>query len=255
MMTLTKFSKKSYSRPTLLIDGDLYLYRSAVAVESEINWGDDVWSLATDLKVAKKVFTSLIDGFKQAMFTDDVVMTISGSRNFRMDVEPTYKGGRKKTRKPVGYKALVEWVLDSYDSLRVDCLEADDVMGILGSIPGTKAIIVSDDKDMKSIPGKLYRPQSNERLDISQSEADGYFLTQALMGDMTDGYAGCPKVGAKTAEKILGTHPTWNAVVNQYQKENLSADYALTQARLARILRHTDWDDEAGAVKLWEPTR
>ena len=172
-----------------------------------------------------------------------------------MDVEPTYKGGRKKTRKPVGYKALVEWVLDSYDSLRVDCLEADDVMGILGSMPNTKAIIVSDDKDLKSVPGKLYRPQSNERLDISQSEADGYFLTQTLTGDPTDGYAGLAKCGPKTAEKILGTHPTWDAVVAAYQKQQLTADYALTQARLARILRHTDWDDEAGAVKLWEPTR
>ena len=75
------------------------------------------------------------------------------------------------------------------------------------------------------------------------------------MGDTTDGYSGCPKIGPKTAEKILKSNPTWDAVVNQYQKADLSPDYALTQARLARILRHTEWDDDKMAVKLWEPKR
>lgn len=247
--------KKSYSQPTLLIDGDLYLFRAATSVEEETDWGDDIWSLSTDLSAAKRVFNSMVDGFKQALNANDVVITLSGSSNFRRGVEPTYKAARKKTRKPVGYSAMVEWVKETWDYVLVDELEADDVMGIMGSIPGTKAIIVSDDKDMKSIPGKLYRPQSNERMTISQAEADRYFLTQTLTGDPTDGYAGCPTMGPKTAEKVLGTHPTWDAVVSAYQKQKLNADYALTQARLARILRHTDWDDEAGAVKLWEPTR
>jgi len=145
--------------------------------------------------------------------------------------------------------------MEEYDSIMVDCLEADDVMGIMASIPNTEAIIVSDDKDMKTIPCRLYRPNDNDRLVISDMEANKNFFIQALMGDMTDGYGGCPKVGIKTAEKILGNHPTWDAVVKQYQKENLTADYALTQARMARILRCTDWDNEKGEVILWKPTR
>ena len=247
--------KKSFTKPTLLIDGDLYLYRSAIAVESEIDWGDDVWSLSTDLKAAKKLFISMVDGFKKELVVEDVIVTISGQQNFRKDILETYKGGRKKVRKPVGYKALVAWAMETYDSVLVDCLEADDVMGIMGSMPNTEAIIVSDDKDMKTIPCRLYRPTDNDRLVISDMEANRNFLIQALMGDMTDGYGGCPKVGIKTAEKILGSHPTWDAVVKQYQKENLTADYALTQARMARILRCTDWDDEKGEVILWKPTR
>jgi len=53
---------------------------------------------------------------------------------------------------------------------------------------------------------------------------------------------------------VLGMSPNWRLVVNAYQKEKLDFNYALTQARLARILRSTDWDDEKGEVKLWEPT-
>ena len=249
------FLKNSYPHTTLVIDGDLYLYRCAASCEEETDWGDDIWSLSTDLKQAKKHFAATVKDFEKDLDAKEVVVTLSGSNNFRKTVEPTYKWGRKKTRKPVGYKALTEWVKETYNTIQVDCLEADDVMGILGSVPQTRAIVVSDDKDMKSVPCRLYRPATEERLTISEADADRYFYTQTLTGDVTDGYAGCPKIGPKTAEKVLGSHPTWNAVVAAYQKENLTADYALTQARLARILRAQDWDEEGQAVKLWEPTR
>ena len=249
------FLKNSYPHTTLVIDGDLYLYRCAASCEEETDWGDDIWSLSTDLKQAKKHFAATVKDFEKDLDAKEVVVTLSGSNNFRKTVEPTYKWGRKKTRKPVGYKALTEWVKETYNTIQVDCLEADDVMGILGSVPQTRAIVVSDDKDMKSVPCRLYRPVTEERLTISEADADRYFYTQTLTGDVTDGYAGCPKIGPKTAEKVLGSHPTWNAVVAAYQKENLTADYALTQARLARILRAQDWDEEGQAVKLWEPTR
>ena len=249
-----KFLKKSYPHTTLIIDGDLYLYRATTSCEEETDWGDDIWSLSIDIAAARRVFETAVANFKAELMAEDVVITFSGNNNFRKTVDPQYKAARKKTRKPVGYAGLIEWVKGNYDSIQVDCLEADDVMGILGSVDGTKAIIVSDDKDMKSVPAKLYRPMSEERLDISVDDADRYFFTQTLTGDVTDGYSGCPKIGPKTAEKILGQRPHWNAVVQAYQKENLSADYALTQARLARILRASDWDEETQTVKLWEPT-
>ena len=249
------FLKNCYPQTTLVIDGDLYLYRCAASCEEETDWGDDIWSLSTDLKQAKAHFAAMVKDFEKTLDAKEVVVTLSGSNNFRKTVEPTYKWGRKKTRKPVGYKALTEWVKETYDTIQVDCLEADDVMGILGSVPRTCAIVVSDDKDMKSVPSNLYRPVTDERLTISEADADRYFYTQTLTGDVTDGYAGCPKIGPKTAEKVLGSHPTWDAVVAAYQKENLTADYALTQARLARILRYQDWDEDEQAVKLWEPKR
>ena len=93
----------------------------------------------------------------------------------------------------------------------------------------------------------------SSNLEISLADADRQFFTQTLTGDVTDGYSGCPKIGPKTAEKVLGMSPNWRLVVNAYQKEKLDYNYALTQARLARILRSTDWDDEKGEVKLWEP--
>jgi DNA polymerase-1 len=150
---------------------------------------------------------------------------------------------------------MVSWVEDNWPSHRQATLEADDVMGILGSAPDIDTVIVSDDKDMKTIPGKLFRPNDGDLLDINLLEADRNFYSQTLTGDVTDGFAGCPKVGAVTAAKILGNRPDWSLVENQFAKAGMSRDEAITQARMARILRVDDWDAKNEQVKLWEPAR
>jgi DNA polymerase-1 len=253
MPSFNKYLQKPEASTVLLIDGDLYAYRACAAAEEEIDWGDDVWSLATDLRQAKDIFEDFIQTTCDRLKSDTYVVCMSDKDNFRKLVDPAYKGGRKKLRKPVGYAEFLNWIEDTYWWFRHPLLEADDILGIVATAPGHKTIMVSDDKDLRSVPGKLYRPMSEELITISQAEADLWFYTQTLTGDVTDGYAGCPTVGAKTAEKILGPAPTWNTVVNAYQKQKLGADHAVQQARLARILRYEDWNAEEGSVKLWEP--
>jgi len=247
-----KPSKKS-SPPTLLIDADLYLYRACAACEEEINWGDDVWSLSSDLKVAKSIFRANLQRWAEKFETVDWVLCISDRDNFRKEIYAAYKGNRRKVRKPVGYSALVQWARDTYETHTEAFLEADDVMGILGTAPDNNAIIISDDKDMKSLPCRLYRPMTEESLTITQEQADYWWLLQSLTGDTTDGYGGLDGVGPKTAEKILGSRPTWEIVAQAYAAKGMSHDEALTQARLARILRYEDWDQETNTIKLWTP--
>ena len=43
------------------IDTDILLYRAALAAETEIDWGDDIWSLFTDLKDARQAFQHQVD--------------------------------------------------------------------------------------------------------------------------------------------------------------------------------------------------
>ena len=123
-------------------------------------------------------------------------------------------------------------------------------MGILATKPDNvgKCIVVSNDKDLKTIPGELYRPTSDERQTLTQEEADKNFLTQCLTGDSTDSYSGVPGIGPKKAEAILGGRPAWSSVEQAYIKAGLTRDDAITQARLARILRWSDWDEEKGEV-------
>jgi len=239
----------------LLIDADIYAYRSCSAAEEETDWGDDIWSLSTDLKVAKTIFQREIEKFRDTLNISDVLLCFTSGDNFRKTINSTYKSARKKTRKPVGYVALIDWCKNNYKSFSKLGLEADDCLGILATKPENigNCIIVSDDKDLKTIPGKLYRPTQDERLDVTEKDADKWFYTQCLTGDTTDGYPGCPGIGAVKADKLLAGRPAWSVVEQAFIKAGKTKDDALMQARMARILRHSDWNAEKQQPILWEP--
>jgi DNA polymerase-1 len=90
-------------------------------------------------------------------------------------------------------------------------------------------------------------------MDVSEREADRNHMIQTLTGDRTDGYPGCPGIGPARAEKIVDGG--WDAVVDAYVKAGLNEATALTQARLARILRKGDYVRKTGLVKLWTPAK
>lgn len=241
----------------LALDTDILLYRAVQSSEQEIEWDTDIWTLYADLNTAKEVFIGQVNKIKQRLEIDKVIHCITSSENFRKSIDPNYKSNRRGTRKPLGYKALVDWVKSEFEYLTKPTLEADDCMGVLATMPinKNKCIIVSDDKDMKTIPSKIYRPMSDELFTVTKEEADAFFYKQALMGDPVDGIKGLKGVGDKTADKILGSRPSWGAVEQAYIKAGLTKDDAIQQARLVRILRWSDWDEKKEKPILWTPTK
>ena len=176
-----------------------------------MDWGDDVWSLFTDLNDAKKSFQYQVEQIYEATKSKEATFCMTDHKgNFRKDVDPNYKSNRKGSRKPVGYVALCDWVRDTYKTITKPMLEADDCMGILATKPENigKCIIVSDDKDMRTVPSRIYRPMSGEFIDVTEQDADRFFLTQCLMGDPTDGITGLKGVGAKTAAENIRVTPS-----------------------------------------------
>lgn len=249
----------------LLIDGDQFLYEVTSANEVEADWGDDLWTLHTDLGVCKKDLQARLDGVMKRLSSPNYVFCLSDSENFRKDVLPTYKAQRKKVRKPLAYHALKKWAEAEFITECFPKLEADDVMGILATTE-PNCIIVSEDKDMQTIPGRVFR--KGELFTIREQDADYFFLYQTLIGDVTDGYKGCPGMGPKTTEKLLAPFmvndicdydapldlaKAWVSVVKAYETKGLTEADAVQQARCARILRASDWDADKQTVKLWTP--
>jgi DNA polymerase-1 len=246
-------------RVTLLIDGDVVAYKAAAAVESEIDWGDDLWTLHSDLDEAKTVVLNQLLGWKDRLEAKDIIVAFSDSLNFRKDIYPLYKSNRKGKRKPVAYRPLVEWMTEAWSTFVRPGLEGDDVLGILSTsdqiIKGTK-IIISVDKDFKTIPGWFFNPDKDVTPQFyDEGDADRWHMLQTLTGDATDGYPGLPGCGPKGAEKVLDVPHTewWSAVVEAYEKKGLTEEDALIQARCARILRAEDYDFKQKEVKLWTP--
>lgn len=241
---------------TALIDADILAYQAAAAVEQPIDWGDGLWSLHAFEDEAIAQFDGQIKKIEEDLEADRLVLAFSDKENWRKDVLPTYKSNRAGVRKPMLLKFLREYAETKYEVFVRPTLEGDDVLGILAThkskIPGEK-IVVSIDKDFKTIPGKHYNFSKGEHFEITEDEANYWHLYQTLTGDQTDGYSGCPSVGPKGAEKLLAVAPTWETVVGAFEGKGLCEEEALVQARVARILRATDYDFSKKQVILWEP--
>src|SRR3954447_5682970 len=148
-------------RTLLLIDGDQYLHRGCAAVERDTRWDDENHCLTSNIVEAwevvegsiTKIVTHFGDGAEAV-----ICLSEGASGGFRRKlVDPTYKLHRQDTRKPLCFFDLKDKLKEEYKCVFFDDLEADDVMGILSTKPGTDTkIIVSRDKDMRTIPGKLW---------------------------------------------------------------------------------------------------
>jgi DNA polymerase-1 len=244
---------------TLLIDGDQILYQCCAAVEHEVRWDDCNHVLYSNADEADTLVQHKIKEIIRETGATKYYLCFSGPNNFRKQLYPDYKKGR--TRKPLCYGYLKDKLFVTDPCLQFDQLEADDVMGIWQTKKRvqhndyTKCMIVSDDKDMLTVPGWHYR--SKNVLFVSPDTAYRNFMTQVLTGDTADGYPGCRGIGKVKAQRILDNcgdrQSMWVSVVMAYEDSGLTEDDALVQARLARILQYGDWDEERQEVKLWKP--
>ena len=241
---------------TIYIDGDIVAYQQSFLAEQATDWGNDFWTLHADVREAKKRVDVFIDELKHLLKADNVIIAVSSPKNFRKDIHPEYKEHRKKMRKPVALGEVREHLIYTHKAIHLPNIEADDVLSIMAGEEG--GIVVSLDKDFKSIPGQYYnwnKPDDGV-VSVSEEEADRAFMMQTLTGDIADNYQGCPGVGPKTAEKILANlkqiDAMWEAVKTAYKKAGFGEQVALTQARLARILRKGEYNKKTGEVKLWK---
>ena len=233
----------------LLIDCDFIVYKCCAAAETELDFGDDVIVVTSKFSDAYKCVQRDIDKIKREFpFYEEIILFFTSPNNFRKKILPEYKGHRNR-KKPCGFKRVINQLKKDYKVIVKDTLEADDTMGIYATkYPGN--IIVSPDKDMKQIPGKLYN--FDETVDITPEEGARWHLIQTMSGDNTDGYSGVPGIGIKRAEKIFSEKGyTWQAVVETFEEKGMTEADALINARLARILTINDYDEAKKEPILW----
>lgn len=233
----------------LLVDGDIVVYTACAACEEPIDWGDDVWTLHCFFdqvcNVINNELHNLIDDSGQT--NGEIEVFISSSSNFRKTLSDTYKSNRKGGRKPVCFNEARDYVKDVWQALEIHNIEADDSIGIAATLDPDNTIIVSKDKDLKTVPGYHWDFENKVIYSIDPIEAERYHLKQTLTGDKTDGYTGCPGVGPVKADAIIdkadqeGTS-RWKAVVKAFDDKGYNEDFALLQARLAYILQAPQFD-------------
>jgi 5'-3' exonuclease len=275
---------------TLLIDGDILAFKAAARNQKtfEFSEGDDKALHLNDAGVLQLDMQAELNDLMETLEATDYIifLTCPSADNWRKTVLPSYKANRDPANNPKLLKVAREILRAYHPCIEEPTLEADDLMGIYSTDPDLiegDRVIVSIDKDMKTIPGHLYNPDKDSKARyVSEAEADRFHLYQTLIGDTTDNYTGCPSVGPETAKEFLlngirytpyehefkrgprkGQTETrfnkepadsaWESVVSIYEKQGLTEEAALVQARVARILRAGEYDFKTQKVKLWNP--
>ena len=243
---------------TLLIDADWLVYSSCCACEEDTRWNEWQHQLTSDVRNCLNMIDNRLDVYRTiASGKHDIVMCFTSYPTFRHEIFPEYKINRIGRRKPLALRNVIEKVKEKYESISYENLEGDDVLGLLATNGRYKdPIIVSVDKDMRTLPCKLIADDSIEH--ITNKKADRHWFEMSLAGDAGDGIIGIKGMGMVTASKTLANTPDtkealWSKVQETYTKKGYTIADAILNARLTRILREGDYDYNTGEVKLWNP--
>jgi hypothetical protein len=154
--------------------------------------------------------TNIIDSILDYLQPDEFELVLSGPGNFRKLLDPTYKAGRPP--KPPTLHDIRNYFIKYYPTVVTRGEEADDY---LAATQTEDSVIVSNDKDMLTIPGHHLRlNKSWERVYVTQEEAEFNFFLQCLIGDEIDNVPGLlnpekshwakpPNFTKKTATEVL----------------------------------------------------
>ena len=160
---------------------------------------------------------------------DPIIFCFSGKsyNTFRNHItfDKQYKGNRTKdyTDYPGKMEDMIKamkYIQDNYVSLLFTDLEADDIVSVLQDANDT--YIVSNDKDLKQVPGWHYDFGANKIYEISNEQALYNLSKQLLTGDTTDHISGLPGIGDVKAQEYLSKYEPKQyilAVLHLYQKK------------------------------------
>ena len=198
--------------PLVLVDGSSYLYRAFHAIPPLSTKAGEPTNAV--LGVVNMLY-KLLDELKPERMA--VVFDAPG-RTFRDDLYAEYKANRPPM--PDELRAQVAPLLEAIEGmgiplLRIDGVEADDVIGTLAkqaAAAGTSTVISTGDKDLAQLVDEhvtLVNTMDNTTLDrervvqkfgVTPEQIIDYL---ALVGDSIDNIPGIAGVGPKTAVKWL----------------------------------------------------
>lgn len=228
---------------------DEYGVAHEAIVTTELNFGRSKAYLGS----AVSSIVSKVLEYKEWQGEYKVIPCLSDKVNFRKSLYPEYKANRTKP-KPQLYKDVRRYAEENWECQCLPTLEADDVLGILGSSLGN-TVIASIDKDMSTIENTTFYNWDKETFTVATEESAKYaHYYQTLLGDSVDNYPGCKGIGKVKAKKALDAECSWENVVRVYESKGFTEEDALLQARIAKILTVDLWCPKTG-VKLWLPMR
>jgi DNA polymerase I len=216
---------KSKSKSSLyLVDGSSYIFRAFHATARQRL--SNARGLPTG---AIYVFTSMLQKLIREEKPDYLAVVWDPPvKTFRHKMYPEYKANRAETPPDlVPQFAYIRSLVQAFGipALEQEGYEADDVIGTLSKKAeeeGFEVVLVSGDKDLTQLLGPhvtMLDTLKNKVTDVAGVKErfgvtpDHVIDVLALMGDSSDNVPGVPKVGEKTAIKLIAQYGDLNNVL------------------------------------------
>ncbi len=158
-------------------------------------------------------------------------------KTFRHEMYEPYKAQRESTPEDIKLSVpIIKKIIEAYNIpiLEVAGFEADDVIGTLSHQADEKGIqtfMLTPDKDYGQLVTenvKMFRPKHTGGYEVMGIEevkkkfgienTDQVIDFLGLMGDASDNIPGCPGVGEKTAQKIIGEFGSIENLLNSTEQ-------------------------------------
>lgn len=215
---LAKFDTSGIDKnrpPVILVDGSYYLFRCFHGLPPLSNQD----GLPTN--AIRGVLNALGKLIKKYDPTHMAVAFDTKAPTFRHELSDAYKAHRPPMDDDL--RVQIPYIHELIEKLgialiKIDGFEADDIIGTLARnacMQGYPVVISTGDKDMAQLVNDCVILEDSFKDKITDVagvfDKFGVHNTQiadylTLMGDSSDGIAGIPKVGAKTASKLLGEY-------------------------------------------------
>ena len=213
--------------PVALLDYDGYICKSFYANKEDM----------MDFSNAEKILNDLVESaiYKSMKYfrctRDDLtVLKIISGHSWKKELYPSYKRSRKRDEFLGMYRQIIS---ERKGITKIEPLEADELLIVLSdyirNFGDDKYIVFSDDKDLRYYTPRYCKINITEQVVEQDPQALVYNqLAQILIGDKEDNINGVPKVGEKTASKLLGNLGfTLENVIRIYKEKNVDIDLIL----------------------------
>jgi 5'-3' exonuclease len=205
-----------------LLDYDGFVCKAffAAMARGEIDNAESVLLELTEIAIQKA---------KDFFETEDVeVFKVMSGHSWKKDLYPEYKAKRKRNAYIRDFR---DYTLASQpDIFRPERLEADELIILMHDElvdAGKQVIVFSDDKDLKYY-SKLHCG-INVGQEVEPTLTNNELYVQLLAGDKEDCITGIPKVGKKTAVKLLDNEYTIEKVIQIYKEKEIDLDECIKQ--------------------------
>ena len=210
-----------------LLDFDGYICKSFYANKEDMMNMNSAENILLDLYQA--AMTKTHDYFKDRTNPIKVLPIVSG-HSWKKDIYPSYKRQRKRDEYLGIYR---ERIIEKYKPIIIETLEADEVIVMIAdylrAIGEENYIIFSDDKDLRYYTERYCKINITEQVVEQEPQSLIYNqLAQMLIGDREDNIQGIPKVGEKTAPKLLEQYGvTLEGVIQIFKDKGIDIDQTL----------------------------